>query len=94
MPVSAPIPGVNVGLEQQQLQRVGVGEAQQIQIDETAQLRRDVDVHSRIVEEQPRIDEVGLALRLAGAQIGHQAIRALQSHAGAGEPDALAIPES
>src|ERR1700733_4880799 len=81
-------PSVNIRLEQQQFQWIGVGEAQQIQVDEAAQLRSDVDIHSRIVEEQSRIHEVRLPLRFAGAKIRHQATGPLQAEAGGSEPDA------
>jgi len=40
---------VNPGLEQQQLQWIGTREEQQIFVEEQAELRREVDVHTRVI---------------------------------------------
>jgi hypothetical protein len=81
-------------LEQQDLQRLGVLKANQVQIGESAQLRGHVDIHTRVVNEKAGIYVVRLALNFTGAQTRHQTIATYDPHAAAGQADAFPIPEA
>ncbi len=58
----------DVVLEQHDLQRFGVGEAEVVEVGEAAQIRRDIEVGAGVEDVNSRIDEVRLALFLIGAQ--------------------------
>src|SRR5262245_21349801 len=81
-------------LEKEEFQRLGAMESNVVVIDEGAQLRRDVNINARVVKGQTRIDEIGLPLNLAAAQVGNNVIPPDQLHGGLGQPDLLLIPEA
>ena len=76
-------------LKQQELERLGAVEAQIVRVDEGTQFRRHVEIRAQVENVNPGIYEVRLAFFLARPQIGQQAHRIHQRHAGAGQADAF-----
>ena len=81
-------------LKQQQFQWLCSCETDHIEIHEASQLRRQINVRSRVVQKQPGIHEAALALYLARPQTRQQAIRAHQRHSAARQPDSFAVPQA
>src|SRR5271163_2506170 len=81
-------------LEQQQLERLSVFESQVVDVDEAAQLRREIEVHSQVRQKNTRIHEIGLPFVFVRAQAGQQTVGRRQVHSGAGQPYSFAIPQA
>src|SRR5712692_5994144 len=81
-------------LEQQQLEGLGAVKAQEVDVDHAAQLRCQLEVRPGIHQQDPGVDEVGLAFVLARPQAGQQAVRRRQRDARAGQPNAFSVPQA
>src|SRR5579871_109437 len=84
---------MDVVLKKQELQRLGVDEADEIHIQESAEFGGDIDVGAGVDEGDSGVYEIGLAFDFTGAETGDEASALDQADAGAGEADAFAIPE-
>src|SRR2546422_8960407 len=82
----------DVRLKEQALEDRGVMEAQVVHVQDRLELRRELDVGAHVEQEEAGIDEVGLALDLAAAEAGDEAVAAHQLEPGAGERQPLAHP--
>src|SRR5262249_15951217 len=84
----------NRRLKEDVLQRFGSHEPQVVEIRETLQFRRDIEVDSGVRQEDSGVHEIRLPLFLARAQARNQAARRHQLNAGAEQPNSLAVPEA
>src|SRR5262249_25365453 len=82
----------DVRLEEQPFQGFGVVEAKEVHVEEHLELRRDLDVRAQVEQEEPGVDEVRLALELAGSETGHEAVAAFELEPRVGQRQALAHP--
>src|SRR5262249_13495541 len=73
-------------------QGFGVVEAKEVHVEEHLELRRDLDVRAQVEQEEPGVDEVRLALELAGSETGHEAVAAFELEPRVGQRQALAHP--
>src|SRR5207302_10605463 len=78
---------------QQQAQRGRVIEAQVTGVGDQLELGGQVGDHAEVVQEQAGVDEVGLALLFAGAQVGDKAVAVDEVDAGIDEAHRLAGEE-
>src|SRR5579859_8013095 len=85
---------VDVGLEQQQLQRLGVVEAHVVQIGHGAQVGREIEVRACIHQEDTWVHKAGLPFFLAGAQVRQKTVGRHQAHSSTGQPDSLTIEKA
>ena len=70
---SVPMNRCDVALKDELLQHLRLVEPEEVDVVDQPQLRREVEVDADVDKMQARVDEVGLALDLAGPQVGHQA---------------------
>src|SRR5437588_9806061 len=79
----------------EQLERLGIGKAQIVDIGRQPQLRQQVEVAADPGENEPRIDEIRLTLALGRPQIGQNPIIAAERNAAAADQRyRLANPEA
>src|SRR4029077_4612197 len=58
----------------------GISRPDVVDVHEAFQLRSDVGVQTITDDDRARIDEIGLAFRFAGAEVGHQTVALLKIH--------------
>jgi len=81
-------------LEEQKFERLGAFETEKVEIGETSQLGRDLEISAGISQEDARIDEIGLTLFFAGAERRNQAAWRGEENSGAEQANRFAIPEA
>ena len=69
---------MDVALEREDFQRSDFVEPQEVHVVDPSQLGTDLEVDAAVTEHEARVDEVGLALDLAGTQVGDEAAAVLQ----------------
>ena len=69
--------------------RLGFGEPDVVEIDESLEFWGDIDVASEADDHHSWVDEIGLALGFAGAEVGDEGVALFQADAGAREVESL-----
>src|SRR5208283_2497106 len=64
---------IDVSLEQELLQNVGLIEPEQVVVGDQLELGSQLEVHAEGGKDQSGVHEVGLSLNLARAEVGHEA---------------------
>src|SRR5207247_7426112 len=81
-------------LLQDEGQRLGRDEPEDIHIQQGFQLGGEISIQARPHEKEPWIDEIRLPLILGAAQVGQETEPVHNVHAGLSEPDGLPVEET
>src|SRR5208283_3440789 len=84
----------DVRLKEHVFQRLGAHEAQEIEVREALELRRDHEIRARVHQENSGIHEIRLTFFLAGTHAGQQAAFGGQQDAGTRQTNGFTVPET
>src|SRR5688572_16511496 len=87
-----PDEGLDIVLKDEDFEDFGLIEPEEVDVADDPGFGREVGVGAEVEELQAGIDEIGLALLLAGAEIGNEAEALLEVYTE--ELDLLAVPEA
>src|SRR6266700_839303 len=71
---------MNAGLKSDLFERRDLVEPEEIAVADQPQLRRHIEIHPDVRQEETRIDKVRLPFGFARPQVGHETERLLQVH--------------
>src|ERR1044072_8652995 len=80
-------------LKQQQLERLSAMKAQGVDVNHSLHSLRQFNIHSRVVNKDPRIHKIRLPLNLTAPQTRQQAIRLDQPDARLRQANSVSYPE-